>query len=44
MTILLKPEMKDQPGVTAYDAKAQYVNKFIADISAHRHWDRNITI
>ena len=44
MTMLLKPEMKDQPGVTAYGAKDQYVNKFIADISAHRHWDRNITI
>jgi len=44
MTILLKPEMKDQPGVTLEDEKDQHINKFIADISAHRHWDRDITI
>jgi catalase len=42
MTMLLTPEMKDQPGVTASDGKDQYTNKFIADISAHRHWDRKI--
>ncbi len=42
MTMLLKPEMKDQPSITTYDAKDQYVNKFIADISVRRHWDRKI--
>jgi hypothetical protein len=42
MTMLLKPEMKYQSGVTTYDAKNQYVNKFIADISVRRHWDRKI--
>jgi catalase len=40
----LNPKMKDQPGVTAYDAKGEYVSKFIADVSVHRHWDRNINI
>jgi len=40
----LNPKMKDQPGVTAYDGKGEYASKFIADISAHRHWDRNINI
>ena len=44
MTMLLKPEMKDQPGVTVGDSKDKFTNKFITDISAHRHWDRNITI
>ncbi|WP_346916800.1 catalase [Clostridium sp.] len=44
MTMLLKPEMKDQPGVTIGDSKDKFTNKFITDISAHRHWDRNITI
>ncbi|GAA0778821.1 catalase [Clostridium subterminale] len=44
MTKLLKPEMKDQPGVTVGDSKDKFTNKFITDISAHRHWDRNITI
>lgn len=43
MAMLLKPEMKDQPGVTVYDEKGQYTNKFIADISVHRHWNRTIT-
>mgnify|MGYP001451750434 CR=1 FL=1 len=41
---LLKPEMKGQPGVTVGDGKVEYAGKFIADISAHRHWDRNINI
>ncbi len=40
----LKPEMKGQPGVTVDDGKGQYTSKFIADISMHRHWDRNINI
>ena len=40
----LKPEIKGQPGVTVDDGKGQYTSKFIADISMHRHWDRNINI
>ncbi len=40
----MKPEMNGQPGVTAYDGNSQSTNKFIADISAHRHWDRNVNI
>lgn len=40
----LLPEMKGQLGITTYDEKGEYVSKFIADISAHRHWDRNINI
>ena len=42
MAMLLNPEMEGQPGVTASDGKDQYTNKFIADISAHRHWNRKI--
>jgi len=41
---LLQPEMKGQLGVTISDGNGQYTSKFIADISAHRHWDRNINI
>ena len=40
----LNPKMKDQPGVTVGDGKGEYASKFIADVSAHRHWDRNINI
>lgn len=40
----LQPEMKGQLGVTIGDGNSQYTSKFIADISAHRHWDRNINI
>ena len=40
----LKPEMKDQPGVTVGDGKAEYASKFIQDISTHRHWERKINI
>ena len=42
MATLLTQEMKDQPGVTVGDEKVQYADKFIADISVHRHWSRNI--
>jgi catalase len=41
---LLNPKMKDQPGVTVGDGKGEYANKFIPDVSVHRHWDRNINI
>jgi catalase len=40
----LNPKMNGQPGVTVSDGKDQSAGKFIADISAHRHWDRNINI
>lgn len=40
----LQLEMKDQPGVTVGDEKNEYVSKFITDISAHRHWGRNVNI
>jgi len=40
----LQPEMKGQLGVTIGDGNGQYTSKFVADISAHRHWDRNINI
>jgi catalase len=43
MIMLLTPEMKNQPGVTVIDGSDQFADKFIADISAHRHWDRKIT-
>jgi catalase len=41
---LLNPKMKDQQGVTVSDGKDQSAGKFIADVSVHRHWDRNINI
>ncbi len=44
MTMLMKPDMKDQPGVTVVDEKDNHANKFIADISVHRHWNRKINI
>lgn len=44
MCKLLKPEMIGQPGFTVGDEKNQYANKFVEDISAHRHWNRNINI
>jgi catalase len=40
----LKPEMNGQPGVTVGDGKGEYASRFIADISVHRHWDRNVNI
>jgi catalase len=40
----LNAKMKDQPGVTAYHREGEYASKFIADVSVHRHWDRNINI
>jgi catalase len=42
MTMLMKPEMKGQPGVTVVDEKDNHADKFIADISVHRHWNRKI--
>ena len=44
MTVLMKPKMKTQPGVTVIHEKDPYADKFIADISVHRHWDREINI
>lgn len=40
---LLNPSMATQPGVTINEGTVQ-INKFISDISLHRHWDRNIYI
>ncbi len=42
-SMLLNPKMAVQPGVTIYEGKEQ-VNKFINDISLHRHWDRDVNI
>lgn len=38
---LLNPNMAGQPGVTINEGNKQ-VNKFINDISVHRHWNREI--
>lgn len=40
---LLNPNMINQPGITINEGNAQ-VNKFINDISLHRHWDRDVNI
>lgn len=40
---LLNPNMINQPGVTIYENN-MHINKFVNDISMHRHWDRNINI
>jgi catalase len=40
---LLNPNMAVQPGVTILEGNRQ-VNKFINDISMHRHWDRNVNL
>ena len=43
-TKFLDQEMISQPGVTVNDGNAQYIVKFINDITAHRHWNRNVNI
>jgi len=42
-SMLLDTNMAAQPGVTILDGKMQ-IDKFIDDISMHRHWDRNVNI
>ncbi|WP_312698956.1 catalase [Sedimentibacter sp.] len=42
-SMLLDTNMAAQPGVTILDGKMQ-IDKFINDISMHRHWDRNVNI
>ncbi|MGD9567890.1 MAG: catalase [Sedimentibacter sp.] len=44
VSMLLDPNMADQPGITIINEGIQQVNKFINDISMHRHWERNINI
>ena len=41
---LLEKGMADQAGVTVLDDKKKDIDKFIDDISQHRHWSRNINI
>lgn len=43
VSMLLDVNMEAQPGVTILDGKVQ-IDKFINDISMHRHWDRNVNI
>lgn len=41
---LLETGIKEQLGVTMLSDEQKYIDKFINDISLHRHWDRNINI
>lgn len=41
---LLEDKMKDEPGVSIINKAEKDLDKFIEDISMHRHWDRNINI
>lgn len=41
---LLEDSMENQAGVTILGTNKNNINKFIHDISLHRHWDRNINI
>ncbi|NYB73580.1 catalase [Sedimentibacter hydroxybenzoicus DSM 7310] len=43
ISMLLDANMAAQSGVTILDGNMQ-INKFINDISMHRHWDRNVNI
>lgn len=44
MTSLLEKEMNLQAGVTILKGEQKDIDKFIEDISVHRHWNRNINI
>lgn len=43
LATIINKNMINQPGVTIYEGPQQ-INKFVNDISMHRHWDRNINI
>ncbi len=43
LSSLLNPKMIGQPGITILDGNMQ-IEKFINDISMHRHWGRNINL
>jgi catalase len=41
---LLEEKMIGEPGVTILEKKKKDIDKFIEDISMHRHWERNVNI
>ena len=41
---LLEEPMKNQAGVTILKDRKKDIDKFVEDISMHRHWNRNINI
>lgn len=41
---LLKPDMKNQPGVLTEDRMEIAPDKFLETVAQHRHWDRNTSI